>query len=79
MRSHGLDVQPVRFGLRCRFGLCGLVDVFLHRGQLGLDAGEVFLGIGEGLGVAERLADALLGFGALVLGAGEVGAGLLQK
>jgi len=78
MRSHGLDVQPARFAFRGRLGGCGVVNVFLHGGQLSLDPGEVFLGVGEGLGVAERLADALIGLGALLLSVGEVAAGLLE-
>ena len=74
MRPYRLDAQP---SLRLWFGMGLVVDVVLHRGQLGLDAGEVLLGVGEGLGVAEGLADALLGVGTFGVGAGEVGAGLL--
>ena len=44
-----------------------MVDVFLHRGQLGLDSGEVILGVCEGHSVAEGLADALLRVGAFLL------------
>lgn len=74
MGAHRLHAQP---GLRSWFGRGLVVEVVLHRGELGFDTGEVVLGVGEGLGVAEWLADALLGLGTLLLGSGEVGAGLL--
>src|SRR5690625_4137635 len=79
VRSYRLHGQPTRRALRRGFGRCRVVDVFLHRGQLGLDSGELVLGLYEGRRVAEGLADALLRVGAFVLGAGQVVAGLLQE
>ncbi len=80
MRSDRFDGQGRFRALRggWRRVSFGLVDVFLHCGQLRFDSGEVFLRVGEGLGVAERLADALLGVIAFGFGAGEVAAGLLE-
>jgi hypothetical protein len=73
---HGLDGQLDALGL-WRGGLgCGFV---LHRGELGLDAGEVFLGVGEGLCVAEGLAEGLLGVGDGLLGFCQVFAGLVEE
>ena len=56
MRPYRLDGER-RFTLRLGgwFGPGFVIDVLLHRGQLGLDAGEVFLGVCESRGVAERL------------------------
>lgn len=73
---HGLDGQfdPLRRGCG------GLVSwLILHRGELGLDAGEVFLGVGKGLCVAEGLPEALLSIGDGLLGFFQVFAGLVEK
>ncbi|MFC5123136.1 hypothetical protein ACFPRL_06735 [Pseudoclavibacter helvolus] len=79
VRSHRLHRQPARRALRCGFGRCSVVDVFLHRGQPGLDSGEVVLCVCEGPCVAEGLSDALLGIVAFLLSTGQVVAGLLQE